>query len=111
MKELLKFRSMGPVGSDETSEIYFDIVEKCTVKELCDYIIANDKDWGYIGLDSHSHGSLFGEPNIEYMDGHYVDKDRNPIEFNFPEEIANKTVESIRAHGGWSRLDYLLTVE
>ena len=117
MKELLKYRGMGPVGGDETGEIYFDLVEKCTVKELCDYIVANDRDWGYIGLerkrgpDGYFHGSLFGEPNIAYFHGKYVDGGRNPIEFNFSEEIANKTVKSVRAHGGWSRLDYLLTVE
>ena len=115
-EKLLKYTGMGPVGGDCCGEVYYQLTRPCTVKELCDYIVANDREWGYIGLerkrgpDGYFHGSLFGEPNIEYFHGKYVDSRRNPIEFNFPEEIANKTVKAVRASGGWSRMDYILEV-
>ena len=100
----------GPIRGDETShEIYMAIPSKpTTVQELCDYIISNDREWGYIGIACS--GTIFGKPNVEYFHGKYVDSERNPIEFKFPPNIANATVKRIDWDGGWSRADWLFTI-
>lgn len=107
-ERLLKCTGMGPVGGDCCGEVYYQLTRPCTVKELSDYIVFHDREWGYIGIKKK--GTVFGDPCIEYCYGHYVDKDRKPIKFNFPEEIANKQVKKVYASGGWSRMDFLLEV-
>ena len=109
MKELLlRCRGVGEVHGDCTSTVYYELTRPCTVRELCEYIVSNDREWGYIGIKVP--GTIFGEPRIEYSGGKFVDKDGNEIKFNFPKDIADKTVKKVHASGGWSRMDYLLEI-
>ena len=109
MSKYLEWESSGPMRGDCTCEWHCILIGNPTVKEICDDIISNDREWGYIGIAKK--GTIFGEPNIEFAYGQYVDANRNKIDFNFPEEIANKKVVNVRADGGWSRMDYLLYLE
>lgn len=98
-----------PIHGDETSDSYFEPLKPITVQELCDYIISQKGDWGYIGIKKP--GTIFGEPNVEYFHGQYVDNNRNPIgNFKFPPHIANATIKKLCWSGGWSRADYLITI-
>lgn len=100
----------GPVGSDCCSHNIYKPSEPMTVKELCDDIIKNTKAWGYIGIKDNFH--VFGNPNVEYLDGQYVNKQRKPIRnFKFPSKIANAYIEQIDWEGGWSRSDWLITIK
>lgn len=116
MDKYLKFKDYGPVGGDCTGPVYFELVGNPTVKELADSIISDDKEWGYIGIYDNAASpngfvSLFGNPHIEYRYGQYVDENYNPIEFNFPEKIANSLVKEVKASGGWSRMDWLFVIK
>ena len=110
----LKFKGMGKEYSDCTAEHFYEVVGNPTVRELCDDIITNKGEWGYIGIhnkDAGFMGGLFGDPCIEYYHGIYVDENRKEIQFNIPDECANKKVVRVRASGGWSCMNYLLEVE
>ena len=98
----------GPIRGDCCSHNVYEAIKPVTVQELCDYIISNDREWGYIGITSP--GAIFGEPNVEYSHGQYVDSKRNPIDFKFPPRIANSIVKKIDWDGGWSRADWVLTI-
>ena len=106
--ECFKKTYSGPVRGDECSHTIYEAIKPVTVQELCDYIISNKNEWGYIGISYP--GTVFGNPNVEYSDGQYVDRENNPIEFKFPPDIASKIVKRIDWTGGWSRADWLFTI-
>ena len=108
LQEYFKKIYEGPVGGDCCYNEIYEAVKPVTVQELCDYIISNDKEWGYIGIACP--GATFGNPNVEYCNGKYVDSDHNPIEFKFPSNIANAIVKRIDWGGGWSRADWIFTL-
>lgn len=108
LNEAFKQTFCGPVRGDCCSHDIYVAIKPVTVQELCDYIISNKGEWGYIGIACP--GTIFGEPNVEYFHGKYVDSKRNPIEFKFPPHIANAVVKRIDWDGGWSRADWLLTI-
>lgn len=100
----------GSMRGDGCSHNTYKPQEPTTVRELCEYIISNKGEWGYIGIND-GHDTIFGNPQIEYFHGIYCDGKRNPIPLNFPEEILNSYVESIDWDGGWSRGDWLITLK
>ena len=106
----LKRKGIGEIHGDCTSSVYFELKGDPTVKQLCDDILTNVNEWGYIGIAEKT-GGLFGDPHIQYFNGKYVDANRHLIDFNLPEEIANSKVRDVEANGGWSRMDYLLYLE
>ena len=50
MSKYLKWQSCGPMRGDCTCEWRCSLIGNPTVKELCDDIISNDREWGYIGI-------------------------------------------------------------
>lgn len=100
---------MGEVGGDCTSHDIYESIEPMTVQELCDEIIKNTGEWGYIGIKKP--GTIFGDPKVEYFHGKYVDEHRNPIgDFKFPPHIASAYIKKIDWSGGWSRADWVITI-
>ena len=108
-EDKLKQVSWGAMRGDACSHNQYVPREKMTVRELCEYILTTG-EWGYIGI-KRDNSSIFGNPQIEYWKGNYCDRDRNPIELNFPEDILNSYVRLIDWDGGWGRGDWLFTLE
>lgn len=98
----------GPIHGDECSENIYEATEPVTVQELCNYILSNDREWGYIGIACP--GTIFGNPNVQYYHGKYVDDNRNQIDFAFLLYIANAIVKLINWNGGWSSANWILTI-
>ena len=98
----------GPIRGDECSDNIYEATEPVTVQELCNYILSNDREWGYIGIACP--GTIFGNPNVQYYHGKYVDDNRNQIDFAFPPYIANAIVKRINWNGGWSSANWILTI-
>lgn len=108
MKKLRQVFS-GEIRGDCCSHDIYEPIEPMTVQELCDEIIKNKGEWGYIGISKR--GTIFGDPNVEYFHGQYVDDKRNPIgDFKFPPQIANAYVKRVDWDGGWSRADWIITI-
>lgn len=94
---------IGAVGGDCTAPYKVEIDSDMTLKDFVQCVLAQyPKEWGYIGIKSGN--SIFGEPKIEYSKGIIKTE-------NFDAEIKRKKVVSAYASGGWSRMDYLLTLE
>ena len=93
---------MGRMRSDCTSAYAVMITEQGTVRDFIDTILRDKtNEWGYIGIASSE--SSFGQPRMEYAYGKSNSRDAM-------KEYENKQIQSIRADGGWSRMDYILYV-
>lgn len=104
MEELnLVFKEIGGPYGDCMSSFDVALNRLCTVKELVDWVLKRG-EWGYIGMKSSNSYDVFGSPNCEYR----MDK---IICGGFSEEYLERVVTKVSAHGGWSRMDYMLTME
>lgn len=98
----LTLRAQGPGGSDSTAPYSVEMSDECTVQEFVECVLKQfPGEWGYIGIRD---GSIFGNPNIEYAKGEIITENRL-------RKTEGETVIRASAHGGWSRMDYLLTIE
>lgn len=92
---------VGPVGTDCTAPYSVKLGREHTVKEFVDLVLSETDEWGHIGVERPGH--IFGEPNCDYKHGQLLN--------GLPEEILDKKITSVRANGGYSRMDYLLTIK
>ena len=106
MEEKLTCIFSGPMRSDACSHNQYKSKKTMTVKEVCDYAIHSD-NWGRIEVKDN--GKL-GYHRIDYYEHKYCDKDRNPKDLDFPEEVLNAYVELIDWDGGWGCGDWELTL-
>lgn len=112
-EKLLTLTHLGEIGGDCTGPMYFKLARECTVRELCDFIVANKGEWGYIRIQALYPGFDLSEmkSEIEYFHGDYVNRNREKILFDLVDDVANAIVTKVDAHGGWSNVDYILTVK
>ena len=99
-------KPVGSEGSDCTRPYNVTLNRDFTVAELILAIVKGVDaharlEWGYIGI--HEGYYPFTNERCEYRDGKIISND-------IPDEILCKKVISVRASGGWSRMDYCLTV-
>ena len=99
---MFKLIQKRPEGSDCTAPYEVQLNGKYTVESFVNDVLLVKNEWGNIGIDDGR--SVFGDPVIQYADGYLKDE-------HFPESVRNLKVCSARASGGWSRMDYILTVE
>ena len=107
MKQTVKFEfklTGGPYGDCCSS---YDIVLKkspVTVRELIEDVVADEREWGKIKIVSSITHWLDDSCALEYRWGKVI-KDF------IPETIKDKEIIQCKAHGGWSAMDYWLTVK
>lgn len=89
-----------PEGGDCTAPYAVILDKKYTVQEFVAAVISKTEEWGYIGIEHK--GATFGEPHCEYRHGKLLNE--------LPKETLCKKVVSVRASGGWTRMDYYLSV-
>ena len=94
-------RRTGPISSDETAPYDVVFLEKMTVGEFVDYVLTLN-EWGRISLYIPGFGSGDMQPYCQYNH----DKLKNEL----PEEYMDRTIASATAHGGWSLMNYTLTL-
>lgn len=97
----MKFTQLKPEGGDCTAPYSVSEIKAKTVGELIEEILTeNPNEWGYIGIKSVK--SIFGNPKCEYSYGKLL--------YSLPEDVLSKQLISVSASGGWSRMDYLITI-
>lgn len=98
----LRITYNGPIGGDCCSHKTYEPIEPMTVQELCDEILKDTREWGYIGIrEPGTRGTTFGDPHVEYSHGQY----EGGQDFKFPPQIANAHIKKVDWDGGWSRGD------
>lgn len=105
MGKLFTLVSDGPCGGDMTSrfKVYFD--KKTTVQEFVDAVKDNSKEWGGISIRNKKGATLL---NIGYRYGVLPELKRLEPEIR---KYAEYTITKATANGGWSNMDYVLTVK
>lgn len=90
---------------DCTAGYRVDLDKEYTLQEFIDAILTNKKDdWGGIKIAKRN-SPWYRHPCINYRYGNVISKP------NIPEEVFGYKVKSVTAHGGWSTMDYIVTLE
>lgn len=103
--ELFRLVASGEVRGDCTAPYHVVLNRVCTVGEFINEVLTKN-EWGHIGIDRSSEGidrRIFGDPVCNYK--------KDTLLNCLPDEWLDKTIKSVKADGGWSRMDYLITVE
>lgn len=98
----LDFSQTGPTRGDCTAPYSVTFEKPMTVRSLVSEVVSNERDWGYIGIKNEKE-PFFGDPCCEYRWGRLLTE--------LPPEIMDRNIEAISANGGWTRMDYILTLE
>lgn len=97
----VKFIQTGKTAGDETTPYTVSLNQECSVDEFIAWVLKQN-EWGYIGIRNPGH--IFGSPKCEYRGVTIVNTE-------FTEEDLSRMVATVSASGGWSRMDYLLTLK
>lgn len=101
----MEFKCTGGPYGDCTAPYDVELSRECTLRELMDVILTRN-EWGYIG--QYDPQTVFGYPCVEY---HGEDLYECTWRGSFNESDYKRKVKSVKAEGGWSRMDYLITFE
>lgn len=100
---MFKLTQSGPERGDCSAPYVITLNKSYTVREFIDEVLANRTDeWGTIGIRDNIPWSK-GTPQCEYRKGRLIT--------NMPDEVMDKKIQNITADGGWSNMDYLITLE
>lgn len=91
---MIKLEQISETFGDCTALYSVEMTKPYTVGEFIKEVLKR-KEWGYIETDDGD--------KCEYKQTKIISND-------IPEEAMNKTVIKARAHGGWSRMDYVLDI-
>lgn len=85
-------------GSDCTAPYSIVLEKEYTVEEFINAALHEyDNEWGYFGVFDGK--SVFGNPECEYSNGSVLN--------TLPDDILRSKIVSVKASGGWSRMDYM----
>jgi hypothetical protein len=101
----IELKLTGKVRGDCTAPYTVELSRDCTLRELVDVILTRN-EWGYIG--QYDPRTVFGWPCIEYSGNLIKECDWRE---EFREEDYQRKVKTVKADGGWSRMDYIVTLE
>jgi hypothetical protein len=99
---MIKLTQTSETFGDCTALYSVQLDKPYTVKEFIDEVLTKE-EWGYIGIEDKYGDSIFGNPNCEYK--------RNELITEMPVEVLDKVIVKVRASGGWTRMDYNITIE
>lgn len=98
---MFKLKQTGSERGDCTAPYDVILDKPYTVKEFISAVLTERSDeWGSIGIDNGH--TIFGSPRMDYKKG--------VGEYEPLKNFFDKPVKSATASGGWTRMDYLLTV-
>ena len=100
MNKLVFIQTGGPFG-DATSNYKVSFPKEITVEEFINIVLEERSDeWGYFRSSWSSSGKI-----AEYSKGELLSTG-----FETYSKFKNRKIESVSANGGWSRMDYMITV-
>jgi hypothetical protein len=96
----LKFIPIGEGSYDCTAPYKVELNRDCTFREFVDSVLTRN-EWGKISLGP------FAYPYFEYRNDGIV---YGSVRGDFFDEDYDRKVVSVHARGGWSRMDYTVTL-
>lgn len=98
---MIRLKAATDMFQDCTQGFTVILDKNYTVKEFIDQIVKQRRnEWGYFRLKMKK--DPFGKRICEYRNGEYGD-------ILLP-DILNRDIEIVSAHGGWSAMDYIISL-
>ena len=98
---MFKLIQSGPTCGDCTAPYNVILDKEYTVEDFIKTTLLRSDEWGYIGIFDEK--SIFGNLNCEYRHGN--------LKTHLPNEYLSKKVVRVMARGGWTMMNYILTVK
>ena len=99
---MFRLQQAGPERGDCTAPYAVVFDRRCTLREFCASVLKNEKDWGYVLIRDGGPWSA-KKQKFEYRYGALLD----PI----PDGLLGRKIDTATAEGGWSRMDYFVSLE
>lgn len=99
---MFKLKQIGKTHSDETTDFKVVLDKPYTVSSFIDMVLKDTSEWGYIGIKKQN-SFFFGDPYCEYRYGKLLSA--------IPKEYLNREIKDVTSNGGWTRMDYILTLK
>lgn len=93
-----------PVGGDCTAGYRVNLDKEYTLQEFIDAVLTNKNEWGWIKIAKRD-CAMYNYPSFGYRYGEIQ------TEANIPESVYAYKVKSVISSGGWTRMDYIVTLE
>ena len=93
-----------PTAGDCTAGYIVTLDKEYTLREFIEAVLANKRRWGYISIAKRD-CAWYDYPAFSYRCGEIAGGR------DLPEEVYRYKVKSATAGGGWSRMDYIVTLE
>lgn len=100
---MFDFVSTSKVSSDGTCNYDIKLDRQYTVREFIKEVLSSrSKEWGDVSINNED----------KYAEKQFCDYRRGSlISKTITEENLEKKVKSVKAYGGWTRMDYTITCE
>lgn len=99
MELKLKFKQLRDAGGDACAPYEVLLNRECTLRELVDCIINDEREWGGVAI-----GGWLDKQKIEYRNGKIIKNE-------FTEDELNSIVATVCAYGGWTNTDYWVSLK
>lgn len=99
----MKFEQITPTAGDCTAWYKVTDYKANTIGELIEEVLQDKQEWGYIKVLEGPDAEWWNCPQCEYRYGKLISL--------LPENILSKKIISIEANGGWTAMDYHVSVE
>ena len=98
----MKFTRTSRIRGDECASYAVTEYKAKTVREFVNEVLQNTKEWGYIKVVVEGI-SWLEYPECEYRYGNFLS--------TLPAEYLDKEITKVDGDGGWSRMDYYVSVK
>ena len=102
----IKCTGSGPMGGDCTSSYSFEVIDKNnlpTVGQIVEDALSNKGEWGRIEIPEIKDSEGWSGICVGYQNGKLNGA-------NFEPSVLERKVKRVSGHGGWSAMDYTLTL-
>ena len=99
---MIKFNQNTPTAGDCTCDYRIDLDKEYTVGEFINStLIRRPNEWGFFGICNVVF--ITGRPSCQYADGLLSTE---PL----PDDILKMQIKKVTSSGGWSSMDYVITI-
>ena len=99
MELTLKFKQLREAGGDACAPYEVLLSKECTLRELVDCILKDEREWGFVRI-----GSWFDGNALEYRYGKILSSEFTDAEWQ-------SIIATVRSNGGWSCMNYVVKLK
>ena len=106
---MIQYIQIGETSRDCTANYKIKLDKKYTVREFISYVLTRE-EWGDIYIERFSSTAVTNSKNY-FQAEDSIEYKKNLVSRDFAEEYNDLYIKEVYSFGGWSRMDYYLTLE